>query len=249
MKRVKSLQRLKVTLFIILITALVTAQAVNAAPVWHANEEGKKAVFILPFEEVVPLYTQGEITEYLSSSGYSIDVFRDENVTVELMKHILCDYDVIIIKTFKNDYKQEYTLLTGEKIVAGNICHEQDITEGRVNLGYFYTYELTEDFFNYYYDIGILEGKLIYVIAAKSTFMLNIFKNRGARLVVGYSKDVSLSWGWCDLIAEYFFRYMSFGYSAGESINIINRRLHPANNYIYSNLAVTYMGDASFRLE
>lgn len=249
MTTTKILQKLKIIILILLVTTIIMSQTANAFPIWGVTEESKHAAFVLPIEDTVPMFTQNEIKKYLSKNGYSVDIFRVENVTVELMKHVFSDYDIIIMKTFKNDYEQEYALLTGEKIVKGNIKYEEDIAEGRISIGYYYTYELTEDFFDYYYDTSSLEGKLIYIIAPKSTFILNVLSDKGARISIGYSKDVSVSWGWCDLIAEYFFRYLSYGYTAGESIKIINRRLFPVNNYVYSRLALTYMGDASFELE
>lgn len=242
------MRAMKLLAVILLATVMLSTGAVTASQSERGSEASKKAVFILPFEDVVPLYTRESIADYLTKSGYEVEVYMNENVTVELMKHVLIEYDVIIIKTFKNDFKQEYSLLTGEKIVKGNLKHEDDISEGRVNLGYHYTYELTSRFFEHYYNDGALEGKLIYLIAPKSTFILKVFKDKGARTMVGYSKDVALAWGWCDLIAEFFFRYMSYGYTAGESVRIINRRLHPAYGQAYTQLAIAYLGDASYKL-
>jgi|GEM_PF-4956705 hypothetical protein len=242
------MRTMKLLAAILLVTVMLSVEVATASQSWRGNEASKKAVFILPFENMAPLYTRTSISDYLTKCGYEVEAYMNENVTVELMKHVLLEYDVIIIKTFKNDFEQEYSLLTGEKIVKGDLKHEEDISEGRVNLGYYYTYELTARFFEYYYGDGSLEGKLIYLIAPKSTFILKVFIDKGARTVVGYSKDVALAWGWCDLIAEFFFRYMSFGYTAGEAVRIINRRLHPAYGQAYMNLAIAYLGDASYKL-
>lgn len=239
---------MKLFTVILLVTVMFSAGAVTASHGWRVNNAPKKAVFILPFEDMAPLYTMESISGYLEKCGYQVEAYVNENVTVDLMKYVLIEYEVIIIKTFKNDFKQEYSLLTGERIEKGELKHEEDISEGRVKLGYYHTYELTSKFFEHYYEDGSLEGKLIYLIAPKSTFILKVFIDKGARTAVGYSKDVSLAWGWCDLIAEFFFRYMSYGYTAGQAVRIINRRLHPAYGPAYMQLAIAYLGDASYKL-
>ena len=146
------------------------------------------------------------ITKFLKSRGFEVDIYRGKNVTVSLMRKLTNDYKLIILRVhssythFSRMFLPNNTviIITGERYVRNKYFKEQAlellvpstvIPELRLALGYF---AITPRFINSLN--GSFNNAIIIAMGCNTLYtvsMAKAFINKGARVYIGWDNYVS----------------------------------------------------------
>lgn len=193
-------------------TILVTYQPPTASA-------AKRAVILSPLSWLYPIGYLGRLTSYLNSAGFTVDLIENQLVTVELFKHHLSDYNVIIWRTEAYEWNHKVFWYLGEfASPTSNDVYKDDIAAGRMDFHGFAA-GIKWDFIAYYYGSSGLAGRLVYILASRSLDIGFGFLQAGAKDVIGYFGSISLQWGFGDFVTRLLFSYLSQGLTVDAAVN------------------------------
>ncbi|MFQ6095377.1 MAG: hypothetical protein ACE5NN_04475 [Candidatus Bathyarchaeia archaeon] len=213
----------------------------------------RRSVILDPFNHQfkrLPYYEPfiRSIIHNLERAGFTVDYYKDNNVTIDLSKRLDNEeYEVIYINTHGfMDSEGQVLIFTGEKHTSEKEkLYQEDIEEERIRCfeskgeltGYYY---VTPGFFTWYgNDTGYCNA-LIFIDAchsANNTSMAKAFLDLDAGCYVGWTAYIGIEY---DVAMDgKFFRQMC---RDGETVEQSIRKIKPDPN---SKSKMTYFGDRS----
>jgi hypothetical protein len=199
-------------ILIIVTVILLSFIGLNPAGADFKTKENNKAVILDPFNsefnslslDVYEMYMRSIIYN-LERAGYIVDNYRNENVTINLLKRLDDEgYSVIYINSHGFiDSQGSFALFINEKIDSEKInLYKNDIEENNVGYlengslaGYLY---VTPQFFLLYGNDGLFPDALIFIDACYSgnnTSLAEVFLNLGAQCFIGWNGPVNVIHG------------------------------------------------------
>ncbi len=194
-------------------TILVASHPLNVSA-------AKRAVILSPLSWLYPVAYLSRVISILNYAGFTVDVIENQLVTVDLFRHQLSDYSLIIWRTEAYQWNHQVFWYLGELTSStSDGTYSQDIAEGRMDFHGFAA-GIKWDFINYYYGSSGLAGRLVYILASRSLDVGWGFLRAGARNVIGYYGSISLQWGFGDFVTRFIFNYLSQGYTVDQTIKM-----------------------------
>jgi len=201
----------RVGLFFVAVSILLSAQANGVSADSRRIPETSKAIVLDPFNfefGLLPYYDlfMRSIIYNLQQAGYAVDYYKDDNVTIDLLKRLDNEgYGVIYVNAHGfTDPDGRVLFFTGEKNASGiEGLYQKDIEEKRIGcfgqegylLGYYY---VTPEFFALYGNDTRYHNALIFVDAchsANNTSMADVFLDLDASCYVGWTELVGVEHG------------------------------------------------------
>ncbi|MCS7119837.1 MAG: hypothetical protein RMJ07_07165 [Nitrososphaerota archaeon] len=204
------------SLIIISIILIIIVNFVEAGS--GSTPRSNKAIVIDPFNRefsdlgsyYMPLFNVYNITIQsiiynLERAGYSVDYYKNEDVTLDLLKRIDNEgYGVIYINTHGFLDSNKVVIFTREKKELGKEeIYKDDIESGRIGCfeldeslkGYYY---ITPEFFYFYGTDGQYSDALVFIDACFSgnnSSLADVFLKLGAKCFIGWSCLVGVEHG------------------------------------------------------
>jgi len=137
-----------------------------------------------------------KVEDYLADVGYATSIVKNDNVTVEWLRHGL-NHGVVLWRGHSVQFPSGIGLLTGEVVTEENtLMYEEDIVNGRIgsiSKGDIDYWAIRPEFIEHYYTSSKLEYSLVVVEGCSSlsdTSLANVFIDVGAGSYVGYTIEV-----------------------------------------------------------
>ncbi len=204
----------KIGKFTLLVTVifLLSFTESNSAKINFENQENSRAVILDPFNsefnflslDVYEMYMRSIIYN-LERAGYTVDYYKDENVTINLLKRLDDEgYGVIYINSHGFiDPQGSFALFINEKIDSEKAnLYRNDLEEKSIGYleagslaGYLY---VTPRFFLLYGNNSLFSDALIFIDACHSgnnTSLAEVFLNLGAQCFIGWNGPVNVIHG------------------------------------------------------
>lgn len=187
----------------------------TTAPLRQTFPKSKKALILAPFQwsfkQDLTL-----LTRIYTDAGYSVDLFQDDEVTVDIFKgDFLSQYGIIYISTHGiYDPKHGTTLMTGEQdLVNSPLKHIFDFDIRSVNVPKTYKnyFSINKNYIQKSLSRQFPDS-WIFIDACYSTFaldMTNFFLQNGAKAVNGYKTSIPV--GLANTIVLAMTSYMGLG--------------------------------------
>jgi len=239
-------------ILIIVTVILLSFIGLNPAGADFKTKENNKAVILDPFNSEFNSLSLGVYEMYMRSiiynlgrAGYIVDYYRDENVTINLLKRLDDEgYSVIYINSHGFiDPQGSFALFINEKI---NL-YQNDIEENSVGYleagslaGYLY---VTPQFFLLYGNDSLFLDALIFIDACYSgnnTSLAEVFLNLGAQCFIGWNGPVNVIHG-IMMDGKFFHEACKYNKTVEQALRGI--RADPD-----SGATLTYFGNGTLRI-
>lgn len=247
---------MRVRLIFVAVSILLLSRSNDVSADSRMISETSKAIVLDPFNyefSRLPFYDLfiRSIIYNLERAGYTVEHYKDSNVTIDLLKSLDNEgYAVIYINSHGfMDSEERILFFTGEKNDSGTKgLHQKDIEEKRIGcfepeghlMGYFY---VTPEFFALYGNDTRYNNTLIFVDAchsANNTSMAKVFLDLEAHCYVGWTELVGVEYG-VAMDGEFFHTMCADGETVEQSV----RRISPDPT---SGAELVYFGDESLSL-
>jgi len=217
-----------------------------------------RAIVIDPFNREFNLMSLDVYEMYMRSiiyslerAGYAVDYYKDENVTIDLLKRLDDEgYDIVYINSHGFiDSRGLFALFVREKLNSENaLLYQDDIAENLIGYlkegdlaGYLY---VTPGFFLRYGNDSRLPGTIIFVDACYSgnnTSLADVFLVLGASCFIGWDKVVNVIHG---IMMDGLFFHETCKYNRTVEEALRKTRRDPE-----SGASLVYFGDGSLRIQ
>lgn len=242
---------------IIVVIPLLFSIKLNPTEADFKTKENSKAVALDPFNSEFNSISLGVYEMYMRSiiynleqAGYTVDYYKDENVTINLLKKLDDEgYRVVYINSHGFvDSRGYFILFINEKIDSEKMnLYQDDIREGRIGYlevgslaGYLY---VTPHFFLFYGKDYLFSGALIFIDACYSgnnTSLADVFLSLGAQCFIGWNGPVNVIHG---IMMDGKFFHEARRYNKTVEQALWGTRADPD-----SGAALTYFGNGSLRI-
>lgn len=202
----------KFTLLVAVIILLPFTEFNSVKISFESQENNNRAVVLDPFNSEFNFLSLDAYEMYMRSiiynlerAGYTVDYYKDENVTISLLKRLDDEgYSVIYINSHGFiDPHGFYGLFVNEKIDSEKVnLYNDDLEEDRIGYledgslaGYLY---VTPKFFSLYGNNSLFTDALIFIDACYSgnkTSLAEVFLNLGAQCFIGWNGPVNVIHG------------------------------------------------------
>jgi hypothetical protein len=244
-------------ILIIVTIILLSFIGLNPAGADFKTKENNKAVILDPFNSEFNSLSLGVYEMYMRSiiynlerAGYIVDNYKDENVTINLLKRLDDEgYSVIYINSHGFiDPQGSFALFINEKIDSEKInLYQNDIEENNVGYleagslaGYLY---VTPQFFLLYGNNSLFPDTLIFIDACYSgnnTSLAEVFLNLGAQCFIGWNGPVNVIHG-IMMDGKFFHEACKYNKTVEQALRGI--RADPD-----SGATLTYFGNGTLRI-
>ncbi|MBS7634090.1 hypothetical protein KEJ34_01110 [Candidatus Bathyarchaeota archaeon] len=204
----------KIGKFTLLVAVIILSSFTesNSVKINFESQENGRAIVLDPFNsefnslslDVYEMYMRSIIYN-LERAGYTVDYYKDENVTINLLKRLDDEgYSIIYINSHGFiDPQGFYGLFINEKIDTEKAnLYQSDLEEKSIRCledgslaGYLY---VTPQFFSLYGNNSLSPDALIFIDACHSgnnTSLAEVFLNLGAQCFIGWNGPVNVIHG------------------------------------------------------
>lgn len=244
------------TLLVAVITLLPLTE-LSSVRISFETQGNSRAIVLDPFNSEFNSLSLGVYEMYMRSiiynlerAGYIVDNYKDENVTVNLLKRLDDEkYSVIYINSHGFiDSQGSFALFINEKIDSERInLYQNDIEENRIGYledgslaGYLY---VTPQFFLFYGNNSLFPNALIFIDACysgKNVSLAQVFLNLGAQCFIGWNGPVNVIHG-IMMDGKFFHEACKYNKTIEQALRGI--RADPD-----SGANLTYFGDGTLRI-
>ena len=181
--------------------------------------------------------------EILSESNYKTTVINGDNVTINLLKNINLQQDVIIFRTHSGIFDNNTWFFTGEEYSNTKYVMEQ--LTGEINIGKcpsydYYVYSFSSKFIEHYWEFKD-ESKIILMgcESLPQKLSANSFHKQGGSTIIGWNGPITITE--TDEVSLEIIQAITNDEDMNEVVNYINENIITSNNVmlLISNNSIT----------
>ena len=186
----------------------------------HASASTRNALILSSVDRTEPFGFHGAfIVGKLQSIGYTVTTLKDSQVTVDLLRSGLNNYDIVIWRTYTYVWAHTTYWYVGELAsqalltkYAGDIrLKDLDIHAGIVGVS-------TAFFQTHFSSLSLRNVKLVVLLSSMSNTIAGLLVKAGAHAAVYCISEISLQFGLVDDLAAQVVAYLVMGQTLSDAI-------------------------------